>query len=252
MRASNYYRNAGFYLDINPDDPRIVSTWEKSHDCFMKAANLSSGLIRPVRIPFQNTTLPGYLCLVDGNGTSRPTLIVHTGFDGTGEELYFGVAKFAIDRGCNVLIFEGPGQGEMIRIQGMPFRPDWEAAVTPVIDFAQNLSEYMNQSIETGWAVEHGMIVFGAQTPSEYFRMIAPYTLKDVAPLIKCPTLVVDSDNDTLLPGQARPLYDALTCPKEYLLFTTEEGAGLHCQMGAMTISNERIFNWLDGVLQEG
>jgi pimeloyl-ACP methyl ester carboxylesterase len=323
LRASNYYRNAGFYLDINPDDPRIVSTWEKSHDCFIKAANLSSGLIRPVRIPFQNTTLPGYLCLVDGNGTSRPTLIVHTGFDGTGEELYFGVAKFAIDRGYNVLIFEGPGQGEMIRVQGMPFRPDWEAAVTPVIDFAQNLSEvdpdrialmgisfggylapraaafdhriaacianggvydfnasvmqkappnmeeilsdenasrefdqemseYMKQSIETGWAVEHGMIVFGAQTPSEYFRMIAPYTLKDVAGLIRCPTLVVDSDNDTLLAGQARPLYDALTGPKEYLLFTTEEGAGLHCQMGAMTISNERIFNWLDGVLQEG
>ena len=119
-------------------------------------------------------------------------------------------------------------------------------------EFDQEMSEYMKQSIETGWAVEHGMIVFGAQTPSEYFRMIAPYTLKDVAGLIRCPTLVVDSDNDTLLAGQARPLYDALTGPKEYLLFTTEEGAGLHCQMGAMTISNERIFNWLDGVLQEG
>lgn len=322
FRASSYYRNAGFYLDLNPDDPRILPTWEKSRDCFLKAASLSDGLIRPVRIPFENTTVPGYLCLADSNGDTRPTLIVHTGYDGTGEELYFEVAKFAIERGYNVLIFEGPGQGEVIRVQKIPFRHDWESIVTQVVDYARNLSEVdrdkialmgisfggylapraaafehriaacianggvydlnasvlkrappdiedilsdenasrvfdhemreiMNQSVETGWGVGHGMTVFGANTPSEYFRMLAPYNLKDVAPLIRCPTLIIDSDNDTLLPGQARPLYDALTCPKEFMLFTTEEGAGLHCQMGASMISNERIFNWLDGILQK-
>lgn len=29
----------------------------------------------------------------------------------------------------------------MIREQGLPFRPDWEAVVTPVVDFALTLSE---------------------------------------------------------------------------------------------------------------
>lgn len=322
FRASSYYRNAGFYLDLNPDDPRILPIWEKSRDCFLKAASLSDELVRPVRIPFENTTLPGYLCLVDSSGDKRQTMIVHTGYDGTGEELYFEVAKSAIDRGYNVLIFEGPGQGEVIRVQKIPFRHDWESVVTSVVDFALNQSEVdpdkialmgisfggylapraaafehriaacianggvydlnasilqkappdiedilsdenesrafdqemreiMNQSVETGWGIGHGMIVFGAKTPSEYFRMLAPYNLKDAAPLIKCPTLIVDSDNDTLLPGQARPLYDALTCPKEFMLFTTVEGAGLHCQMGASMISNERIFNWLYGILQK-
>lgn len=322
FRASAYYRCAGFFLDIDPDDPRTLLTWEKSRDCFMKAASLSNGLIRPVRIPFENSTLPGYLCLADSSGKKRPTLIVHTGFDGTGEELYYEVARAANDRGYNVLIFEGPGQGEVIRVQKIPFRHNWESVVTPVVDFALNLSEVdpdrialmgisfggylapraaafehriaacianggiydynasmlqrappdiedilsdenasrefdqwtrelMNQSVEIGWTMGHGMLVFGADTPSEYLRMVAPYTLKDVAPLIKCPTLVVDSDADTMISGQARPLYDALTCPKEYLLFTTEEGAGLHCQMGAMMISNERIFNWLDKVLHK-
>ncbi|MDH7597981.1 MAG: alpha/beta fold hydrolase [Methanothrix sp.] len=322
FRASAYYRCAGFFLDINPDDPRILPTWEKSRDCFMKAASLSNGLIRPVRIPFENTTLPGYLCLVDSSGEERPTLIVHTGFDGTGEELYYAVARSANARGYNVLIFEGPGQGEVIRVQKIHFRHNWESVVTPVVDFALNLTEVdpdkialmgisfggylapraaafehriaacianggvydynasmlqrappdiedilsdenasrefdqwtrelMNQSVEIGWSMGHGMLVFGAASPSEYMRMVAPYTLKDVAPLIKCPTLVVDSDADTMISGQSRPLYDALTCPKEFLLFTTDEGAGLHCQMGAMMISNERIFNWLDGVLQK-
>ncbi len=320
FRASGYYRNAGFFLDIDPDDPRSFQTWKRSRDCFMKAADLSEGLIKPVRIPFENTSLPAYLCLVDSSGAKRPLLIVHTGFDGTGEELYFEVGRAAIDRGYNVLIFEGPGQGEMIRAQKMPFRHNWETVVTPVVDFAMNLSEvdterialmgisfggylapraaafehriaaciangglydfnaimrqrappeideilsdenasrefdmyireFMNQSRTAGAKLGHGMLVFGADTPSEYYRMVEPYNLREVAPLIKCPTLVVDSDADTMLAGQAKPLYDALTCPKEFLLFTTEEGAGLHCQMGAVMISNERIFNWLDEVM---
>ncbi len=322
LRASNYYRNAGFYLDINSEDPRIIPTWEKSRDCFLKAASLSDNLIRPVRIPFENTTLPGYLCLVDASGEKRPLLIVHTGYDGTGEELYFEVAKSAVERGYNVLIFEGPGQGEVIRVQKIPFRYNWESVVTPVVDYALNQSvvdpdrialmgisfggylapraaafehrvkaciangglydfnasffqkappgteemlsdeneskildqeirKAMNQSVEIGWVAGHGMYVFGAKTPSDYFRTVRPYTLKEVAPLIKCNMLVIDSDKDTLLPGQARPLYDALTSPKEFMLFTSEEDAGLHCQMGAMMISNERIFDWLDGIMQK-
>jgi alpha-beta hydrolase superfamily lysophospholipase len=71
----------------------------------------------------------------------RPLLIVHTGFDGTGEELYFSTASFAVRRGYNVLIFEGPGQGGVIRTQKIPFRPDWETVVTPVVDYALSRRE---------------------------------------------------------------------------------------------------------------
>lgn len=322
LRASNYYRTAGFYLTTNPDDQRIVPTWERSRDCFLKAASLSNNLIRPVRIPFENTTLPGYLCLADASGEKRPLLIVQTGYDGTGEELYFQVAKFAVERGYNVLIFEGPGQGEVIRTQKIPFRYNWESVVTPITNYAlnqnvvdperialmgisfggylapramafehrikacianggvydfnasilqrassdiedilsnenkskifdQEVLKAMSQSVEIGWAVGNGMYIFGARTPSDYFRMLHPYTLKEVAPQIKCNMLVVDSENDTLIPGQARPLYDALISPKEFMFFTSEEDAGFHCQTGAVMISNERIFNWLDSVLQK-
>jgi pimeloyl-ACP methyl ester carboxylesterase len=322
LRASNYYRNAGFYLDINPDDPRILSTWKKSKNCFLKAAGLSEGLIQPVLIPFENITLPGYLCLADVSGKKRPLLIVHTGYDGTGEELYFHAARAANERGYHALIFEGPGQGEVIRIKKIPFRYDWETVITPVVDFALNQSvvdserialmgisfggylapraaafeprikacianggvfdfndavmrkaspeiyemlgdekaekildheviEAMRQSVEIGWAIGHGMYVFGAKTPSDYLRMMRPYTLKDVASLIRCHMLVIDSENNTLISGQARPLYEALTSPKEFMLFTSEEGAGLHCQVGAGMISNERIFNWLDEIMKE-
>jgi hypothetical protein len=53
LLASNYYRNAGFYQDIDPGDAR---------NFFLKAASLSDNLIEPVN-PFENTTLPGYLYL---------------------------------------------------------------------------------------------------------------------------------------------------------------------------------------------
>jgi len=44
-----------------------------------------------------------------------------------------------VQRGYNCLIFEGPGQGQVIREQKIVFRPDWETVVTPVIDFALRL-----------------------------------------------------------------------------------------------------------------
>jgi hypothetical protein len=33
-------------------------------------------------------------------------------------------------------------------------------------------------------------------------------------------------------------------------LFTEEEGAEEHCQIGAPALSNQRIFDWLDEIMQ--
>jgi len=43
-----------------------------------------------------------------------------------------------------------------------------------------------------------------------------------------------------------------LTCPKKYILFKEEEGAEEHCQCGALALSNQRIFDWLDESRYEG
>jgi hypothetical protein len=51
------------------------------------------------------------------------------------------------------------------------------------------------------------------------------------------------------IPRTTKMVYDALTCPKKYILFTSEEGAEEHCQSGAPAISNQRIFDWLDETL---
>jgi hypothetical protein len=51
---------------------------------------------------------------------------------------------------------------------------------------------------------------------------------------------------DTDGAGQAKKLYDALTCEKEYMLFTAEEGAGDPCQLAALLLRDEQLYAWLD------
>ena len=50
LRASNYYRVAEFLL-LDPEDPRIKTTWESSKGCFGKAASHFSPSFEPVEIP---------------------------------------------------------------------------------------------------------------------------------------------------------------------------------------------------------
>lgn len=133
LRASNYYRTAEFFLA--PDDPRHMVTFEKSRTTFWQFLELSRLCVEKVHIPYEGTTLPGYFYLVDESHTPRRTLISLGGFDSTGEELYFFAAAAALLRGYNVLTFEGPGQGEPLRVQHLPSRPDYEVPVRAVVDY---------------------------------------------------------------------------------------------------------------------
>jgi dienelactone hydrolase len=141
MRASNYYRTAEFYVRDDPQDPRSLQGWQSSHDCFAEAARLFDPPFEAVEVPYEGTTLPGYFFRVDDSGERRPTVITMSGMDGYLEECYWSVAAAALERGYNCLAFDGPGQGGVLRQREVPFRPDWEAVVTPVLDFALKRTE---------------------------------------------------------------------------------------------------------------
>jgi pimeloyl-ACP methyl ester carboxylesterase len=135
LRASTYFRTAEFYLHGNPADPRILSESRASQKAYAEAAKLTGPTWEPVEIPYVGTTLPGYFYKVDDSGNPRPTLIFHGGLDSSLEELFYFGAAGAIRRGYNCLTFDGPGQGAPIREQKVPFRYDWEAVVTPAVDY---------------------------------------------------------------------------------------------------------------------
>jgi alpha-beta hydrolase superfamily lysophospholipase len=94
--------------------------------------------------------------------------------------------------------------------------------------------------------MKHGMWTAGVNTPFELIQRSKNYTIKNIAQNIKCPTLVLDAEKDDSFPGQPKKVFEALTCPKKYILFTAGEGAEEHCQIGAPALSNQRIFDWLD------
>jgi alpha-beta hydrolase superfamily lysophospholipase len=318
LRASNYYRAAGFYLHDKAGLPLALETSRKGRECFHQAIALSSE-VECVQIPYQGIHLPGYFIKATGEPGKAPLLIVHSGFDGTAEEEYFEVGKPARERGYHCLIFEGPGQGAVIREQGLPFRYDWESVVTPVVDYAvtrpdvdrdgialmgismggylapraaafehrlkacvanggifdfsatvyrmfspeqlQGIKEApqefevglrgaMKTDTNTRWFFNNGMYTFGVDSPVEFLESVKRYSLEGVAQQITCPTLVVESEDDQFMKGQAKQLFEELECPKTLMLFTREEAAQAHCQEGAVAVSNARIFNWLDQVMK--
>jgi len=320
FRASNYYRAAEFYLHGNPSDPRIIEFSRTARGCFEEALALSALAVERIAIPYEGTTLPGYFYRSNAAGPRVPTLVVHTGYDGTQEELR-ATAMAATARGFNCLTFEGPGQGAVIREQGLGFRPDWEAVVTPVIDCVLDLPTVdperiallgisfggylapraaafehrlaacianggvfdfmaprlpagmsreaaiawvredpdgtdelmrglMDTSTDTRWGIENGMFTFRASSPADYFLKALDYTMAGIAEKITCRTLVCDSESDAWYPGQARQLFEALTCEKTFLAFTADEGAEDHCQVGSPLLSAQRMLDWLDETLK--
>lgn len=87
--------------------------------------------------------------------------------------------------------------------------------------------------------------IHNADSPSGLLKLWLDYNLFDASALIECPTLVLDSENESLSAGQAELFFDSLRCLKFYHLFTAKDGAGEHCEAGARSLSNQYIFDWL-------
>jgi pimeloyl-ACP methyl ester carboxylesterase len=137
LRASlTYYKNAAFFLDGTSDPSRILPTFKAHRECFDEAASRFDPPVEKVQIPYEDTTLPGYLFKVDGSGRSRPLLLLNNGSDSDAADMYLMGAAAALERGYNALAYDGPGQGAALFLQDLYFRPDWEEVVTSVVDFA--------------------------------------------------------------------------------------------------------------------
>jgi pimeloyl-ACP methyl ester carboxylesterase len=141
QRASMYYRAAEYYDDPVTDTSRTHG--RASRDAFLEATKLMPRKVEVLQIPFEQVWLPAYFMQpVSADARPRKTVIVLTGFDGTGEELYFQTGQAGLERGWNVLIAEGPGQTGFLRFHpDLGFRPDYEQPVGAMIDYALSRDE---------------------------------------------------------------------------------------------------------------
>ncbi len=96
------------------------------------------------------------------------------------------------------------------------------------------------------------MATHGITSVRAYCRDLLRYTNSESAAAITCPTFVTDNETDHVSTGQGKALFDQLTCPKTFRLFTKAEGAEGHCEGMAPVVFWTAAFDWLDGVLGAG
>jgi len=135
LRASEYYRQAFFYARDDLDSARLRDAYAAHRASFRAAIPGLPGPCAIAAIPYQGTTLNGYLLQPAGAPAGRPTVIAPAGYDSTAEAGYPAAAVAALRHGLNCVIFEGPGQGGVLYEQRLYFRPDYEAVLTPVVDW---------------------------------------------------------------------------------------------------------------------
>jgi X-Pro dipeptidyl-peptidase (S15 family) len=134
LRCAEYHRQAWFFIRKNLDDKRLLSGHAAGRDSFRAALPLLDQPVEPVRIPYEGTTLPGYLARPDAADRPRPVIVFPCGYDLPGEGGW-NYLPDALARGYSALVFEGPGQGSVLYEQHLPFRHDFEAVLGPVLDW---------------------------------------------------------------------------------------------------------------------
>ncbi len=319
LRAANYYR-AALIHHPEPKDPSVLETGQNAVKTYEKALELLKIPAQAVKIPYENTTLPGYFFRSPHAKSQAPSLIFFQGRDAWPEESKY-IIDDALERGYHCLIFHGPGQGMAIRAQGLTFRPDWEKVITPVVNFATRVSgvdasrialmgismggvlapraaafeprlkilianpgvlnwgqamfdQFNNYFPEVmallepnpqgfdaamvqimqavplyNWYIKDSSNKHGASSPSDLMLKLKTFNNESVVTKIRARTLVMDGSAEGFSVGQAKLLFEALKCPKDYMLFSAEDTGLLHVQEGAQAVANHRMFDWLEEYL---
>ncbi|MDR3498483.1 MAG: alpha/beta fold hydrolase [Parvibaculum sp.] len=133
LRAHTYYRAAEFFLD--PHDPKRAAIWKKNLAAFYSGLDTLSVQYERISVPYGPGHHLNAVYFPGGSGAeAKPLIVMVGGFDSTMEELYFHFVAAAHRRGYSVLIYEGPGQGSVLRDQGLTFIADWEKPNSAVLD----------------------------------------------------------------------------------------------------------------------
>lgn len=132
--AIAYYRMSEFFMfDGDPDKRKY---YQKAVELFYShhASYFTDQIVEKFRVPYEDAALP-VLC-AKSQGEKRGTLLFHGGNDSYLEELFFPMLYLS-QQGYDVYLFEGPGQGGVLREQGKKFTHEWEKPTRTILDHFQ-------------------------------------------------------------------------------------------------------------------
>ncbi|MCR5141215.1 MAG: alpha/beta fold hydrolase [Ruminococcus sp.] len=134
-----YYRMSEFFMyDGDPDKKKYyqkaTELFYRYYADYFEAGGVNGSMpprIEKTVVPYKNVKLP--VMHVVPKGRSKGTILLHGGNDSYFEEFLFTVL-YLQEQGFEVYMFEGPGQGGVMRTQGMHFTHEWEKPVKAVLD----------------------------------------------------------------------------------------------------------------------
>jgi Acetyl xylan esterase (AXE1) len=163
LRASTYNDMCLYFILGTSARAQEAGAYAAMERCWQGASQLSDPPFEQVRIPYEASWLPGWLLRPDDRPVRRPTVVLNNGSDSQSVALYAFGGAAAIERGYNALIFEGPGQGSMLFERQVPFRPDWENVITPVVDYLRSRPDVDHSRIAlSGWSLGAELVIQAA------------------------------------------------------------------------------------------
>ena len=121
------------------------------------------------------------------------------------------------------------------------------ARAAPVLNAVA--SRAMQTSLIADWGVRQGMHVMGVRTPAAFFRALRPYSTLSRSYLVTQDVLLMAGAEDHYVPrAQLTRQIEALTCARSITarMFTREEAAQNHCQIGNLGLSLRVIRDWIE------
>lgn len=130
--AIGYYRMSEFFMyDGDPDKKRYyIKATEMFYDFYKDI--FASGEVERYFVPYEDIELP--VMVARAKGEEKDVILLHGGNDSYFEELFFPMLYLA-ENGFTTYLFEGPGQGGVMRVQGKHFTHEWERPVKAILDY---------------------------------------------------------------------------------------------------------------------
>lgn len=117
LRAADYHRGSEFFIRGlgNEQDPRrqaAVAGLKRNFRRFLQLSDMDFEF-------FEEELSTGYFIRprpqAGLSSSETPTIILGSGYDSFAEECFFGGGRAALERGYNVCLIDGPGQGHVVR-----------------------------------------------------------------------------------------------------------------------------------------
>lgn len=315
-QAVGYLRMSEFFM--YDDNPEKIRTYQRAAALFDKvyADYFKNGTVQKYQVPYGRGYLP--VMYAKAKGEARDRILLHGGNDSYYEEFFYPMLYLS-EQGFDVYLYEGPGQGGVLRVQNMKFDARWEKPTGALLDYfnlddvtimgaslggclapraaafdkrirrviawsifpdflhvilsdhppvvtkimekvfhspaASIMNVIYTQAMKKNelirWNLTHGMYAYGADTPMTYIQKVQQFTLRGIADRIDQDVLVIGAKEDHFIsPRLFHEEYDLLANARSltFRLFTNQQDAGGHCNVGNAKLVMDAVTDWIGEV----